>query len=136
MRSRADVNPSRIVYFGESLGAAVALELAVEFPPAALILRSPFSSMTAIGSRHYPFLPVRWLLRDRYPSIDRVRRLTSPLLVIAGDSDRIIPFDDSERLYEAAREPRELVVLKGANHNDEAMYSAPEMYAAIERFLR
>jgi len=92
--------------------------------------------MTAIGSRHYPFLPVRWLLRDRYPSIDRVRRLTSPLLVIAGDSDRIIPFDDSERLYEAAREPSELVVLKGADHNDEAMYSAPEMYAAIERFLR
>ena len=134
--ARPDVNPARIVYFGESLGAAVALELAVEHPPAAVILRSPFSSMASVGARHYPFLPVRWLLRDRYPSIDRVARLTCPLLVIAGDRDRTIPFDESEQLYEAAREPRHLTVLKGADHNDEAMYAGAEMYAAIDRFLR
>ena len=134
--ARADVNPARIVYFGESLGAAVAVELAVEFPPAALILRSPFSSMVAVGARHYPFLPVRWLLRDRFPSIDRVSRLTCPILVIAGDADRIIPFDDSELLFDAAPESKQLVVLKGAGHNDEAMYSGAEMYAAIDRFLR
>jgi fermentation-respiration switch protein FrsA (DUF1100 family) len=78
------VDLTRIVFFGESLGAAVAVRLALEFPPAALILRSPFSSMTAIGGHHYPFLPVRWLLRDRYPSISRISRISSPLLVIAG----------------------------------------------------
>lgn len=134
--TRPDVDPSRLVYFGESLGAAVALELALEFPPAALILRSPFSSMTAIGARHYPFLPVRWLLRDRYPSIDRISRLRSPLLVIAGDEDRIVPPDDTELLFDAAPEPKELVVLKGAGHNDEAMYSGADMYTAISRFLK
>jgi fermentation-respiration switch protein FrsA (DUF1100 family) len=134
--ARPDINLARIVYFGESLGAAVALELAVDHPPAALILRSPFSSMASVGARHYPFLPVRWLLRDRYPSIDRVARLTCPLLVIAGDSDRIIPFDESDRLYEAAPEPKQIVVLKGADHNSEAMYSGPGMYTAIDRFLR
>ena len=134
--SRPDVDPSRIVYFGESLGAAVALELAIEFPPAALILRSPFSSMTAIGSRHYPFVPVRWLLRDRYPSIGRIGRLRSPLLVIAGNADRIVPFDDTELLFEAAPEPKDLVVLRGADHNDEVMYSGAPLHAAIDRFLK
>ena len=134
--TRTDVNAGRIVYFGESLGAAVAIELASEFPPAALILRSPFSSMTATGSKHYPFLPVRWLLSDRYPSIARVGRITSPLLVIAGDSDRVIPLDDSELLFDAAREPKQLVVLKGADHNDEAMYAGAELHGAIDRFLR
>ena len=134
--ARPDVNLARIVYFGESLGAAVALELAVDHPPAALILRSPFSSMASVGARHYPFLPVRWLLRDRYPSIDRVSRLACPLLVIAGDRDRIIPFDESDQLYDAAPEPKQIVVLKGADHNSEAMYSGADMYAAIDRFLR
>lgn len=136
VRSRADVSPARVVYFGESLGAAVAIELATEHPPAALILRSPFSSMTAMGARHYPFLPVRWLLRDRYPSIDRVARLRSPVLVIAGDDDRIVPLDDTQWLFDATPERKRLVVIRGADHNDEALFAGAEMMAAIDSFLR
>ena len=67
--SRGDVDPDRLVYFGESLGAAVAVRLATHVPPRGLILRSPFSSMVDIGRHHYPYLPVRWLVRDRYPSL-------------------------------------------------------------------
>ena len=71
MLSRPDVGRGSIVYFGESLGAAVAIGLAVEHPPAALLLRSPFTSLTDVGQVHYPYLPVRALLKDRYYSIGR-----------------------------------------------------------------
>ena len=133
--SRPDVDPARIVYFGESLGAAVAVRLALHHPPAALILRSPFSSMTAMGTRHYPFLPVRWLLRDRFASIDRIGHIRSPVLVIAGDSDAIVPLADSQLLFDAANEPKQLVIIPDADHNDEALFGGAEMMAAIRKFL-
>jgi hypothetical protein len=133
--SRPEVDLSRVVYFGESLGAAVATRLAVEFPPAALVLRSPFTSLTELGQRHYPFLPVRWLLRDRYPTLDRIGRITSPLLIIAGDADRIVPLDESEALFEAAPYPKTLVVIPEADHNDESLTAGPRIIRAIVDFL-
>lgn len=135
LSTRSGIDPARIVYFGESLGAAIAIKLAVEHPPAALILRSPFSSMTSVGAHHYPFLPVRWLLRDRYPSIDLIGRVRSPILFIAGDADRIVPLGDTELLFNAANEPKRLVVVEGADHNDEALLIGTRMIAAIREFL-
>jgi hypothetical protein len=132
---RADVNPRRLVYFGESLGTAVATELAVEHPPAALILRSPFASMSEVGRHHYPFLPVRWLLRDRYATIDRIARVNAPLLVIGGDADRIVPIAQTRRVYDAARDPKTLLVINGADHNDDSLLVGREMIEAILRFL-
>ena len=134
--SRADVDPRRLVYFGESLGTAVATELSVEYPPAALILRSPFTSMTDIGRHHYAFLPVRWLLRDRYAAIERITRVHSPLLVIAGDSDRIVPISYSRQLYDAANDPKSLLIISGADHNDDSLLAGREMIAAMLQFLR
>ena len=133
---RSDIDASRLVYFGESLGAAVAVGLAVEHPPAALVLRSPFTSMADIGQHHYPFLPVRLLLRDRFPSIDRIHRIRSPLLVIAGEHDRIVPIQQSRRLYEAASAPKTLVVVPEADHNDYELLAGDEMIRAIVRFLQ
>ena len=98
----ADVDAARLVYFGESLGSAVAAELAAEYPPAALVLRSPFTSMADVGQHHYWWLPVRWLIRDRYATIDLIGRVRSPLLIIVGERDRIVPAEFSRRLYEAA----------------------------------
>ena len=135
LSARPDVDPSRIVYFGESLGTAVAVDLAAEHPPAALILRSPFASMADVGRFHYPFLPVRWLLRDRFAAVDVIPRVTSPLLVIAGARDAIVPLADSRRLFDAARGPKELLVIEGADHNDHALYAGGEMTAAVVRFL-
>ena len=132
-RTRPDVDPSRIVYFGESLGAAVAIDLAAEHPPAALVLRSPFSSMADIGQYHYPFLPVRWLLRDRYPSIDHIGRIGCPVLVIAGSADRVVPLTNSTELYEAAPEPKRLVIIEDADHNDEALAWGPKVIEEIVR---
>ena len=133
--SRPDVDPSRVVYFGESLGAAVAIRLAADYPPAALILRSPFSSMTAMGTRHYPFLPVRWLLRDRFASIKRIGQIRSPTLFIAGDADSIVPLSDSQLLFDSANEPKRLVIIPDADHNDEALFGGSEMMGAIREFL-
>jgi fermentation-respiration switch protein FrsA (DUF1100 family) len=135
LTTRADVDTARIAYFGESLGAAVALRLATETPPFALILRSPFTSMTDIGRHHYPFLPVRWLLRDRYPSLERAKRLVCPTLVIAGDRDSIIPIEQSKRLYEALVSEKRFVVIAGADHNDEALFDGRELMQAVLDFL-
>jgi uncharacterized protein len=134
--TRSDVDPARLVYFGESLGAAVAVDLATEHPPAALILRSPFTSLSDIGRHHYPFLPVRLLLRDRFDSIGRIRQVRAPLLVIAGDRDGIVPADHSQRLFDAAVEPKMLLVIKGADHNDDALLTGHEMVDAIVRFVQ
>lgn len=132
---RADVDSSRLVYFGESLGTAVAVDLAVDHLPAALILRSPFTSMGDVGQHHYPFLPVRLLLRDRFAAIDQIPRIRVPLLVIAGGNDRIVPIEHSRRLYDAANEPKTLVVIPNADHNDYELLAGDEMIQAIVRFL-
>lgn len=135
LASRADVDASRIVYFAESLGTGVAVRLAAEQAPAALVLRSPFSSMTEVGAHHYPFLPVRLLLRDRFPSLDTIRDVRSPLLVIAGDQDEIVPLEHSRRLYDAANEPKELLVIPGASHNDSVFVGGEEVIQAVVQFL-
>lgn len=130
LASRADVDQRRLVYFGESLGAAVAIRLAVEHPPAALALRSPFTSLADVGREHYPFLPVRWLLRDRFPNLDRIVQISCPLLVIAGDRDRIVPAEQSRQLFAAGSEPKTLVIIRGADHNDEALVAGSEVIQA------
>ncbi len=133
--SRRDVDPRRIAYFGESLGSGVAVALALDRPPAALILRSPYTSMVDVGRFHYPVLPVRWLLRDRYDSMSRIARVACPLLVIAGDRDSIVPVAQSRRLFEAAHEPKRLLVIPGADHNDEELLDGTTVIEAVTRFL-
>ena len=126
----------RTVYFGESLGTAVAAALAADYPPAALILRSPFTSMTDVGRHHYPFLPVRWLLRDRYAMIDCIARVNAPLLVIGGDADSIVPIAQTRRIYEAARRSEIAADHQGADHNDDSLLSGRETIGGLLRFLQ
>ena len=133
--SRADVDEKRIVYFGESLGTGVAAELASEHPPAGLILRSPFTSLTDVGQHHYSWLPVGWLLRDRFATDDRIPHIRAPLLVIAGDRDSIIPIGQSRRVFEQANDPKSLLVVPHADHNDDALFTGRVMIAGILRFL-
>jgi len=136
LAGRADVDRSRLVYFGESLGTAVAVALAVEHPPAALVLRSPFTSMADLGQHHYPFLPVRLLLQDRFEAMSRIRGIGVPMLVIAGENDRIVPVEFSRRLYEAATTSKTFVVIPHADHNDYELLAGGEMIEAIVRFLQ
>lgn len=135
LTARPDTDPSRIVYFGESLGAAVAVRLATETAPLALVLRSPFTSLADIGRHHYPYLPVRLMLQDRYPSIDLISLVRNPVLVIAGDRDRIIPTEQSKRLHAAANEPKELLIVENADHNDDVLFAGPQLIDGIVRFV-
>src|SRR6476620_1500961 len=125
----------QIVYFGESLGAAVAVGLAVQRPPAALVLRSPFTSLADVASVHYPWLPVGRMLLDRYPSIERIASVHVPVLVIAGDRDDIVPEQLSRRLYDAAQEPKQYVLVPGVGHNDQELSDGKQMLNEIEGFL-
>lgn len=133
--AKPGVDASRLVYFGESLGTAVAVPLAAAHPPAALVLRSPFASMTEVGQFHYPFLPVRLLLRDRFDTLDAAARVTSPTLVIAGARDSIIPIEQSRRVFEAIAAPKELLILPGADHNDAALLSGRQMIDGMAAVL-
>jgi pimeloyl-ACP methyl ester carboxylesterase len=133
--ARPEVDPARVVYFGESLGAAVSLRLATERPPAALVLRSPFASLAEVGQLHYPLVPVSLLLRDRYDSAALAGRLAAPLLVVAGGRDRIVPAGHSRRLFAAAPQPKRLVVLAGADHTDHDLLAGPRLLAEVRGFL-
>jgi fermentation-respiration switch protein FrsA (DUF1100 family) len=135
LAGRADVDAGRLVYFGESLGSAVAVRLASDRPPAALILRSPFTSILDLARYHYPLVPVGLLLRDRFMTIERLQTVRAPILVVAGGRDGIVPVEFSRRLFEAAAGPKTLLVLPDANHNDMALVAGAEMMSAIARFL-
>jgi uncharacterized protein len=136
LESRRDVDSRRIVYFGESLGAAVAVHLAVSRPPRALVLRSPFTSLADTARHHYPYLPVGLLLKDRFASHQAIGQIRCPVVVITAAYDSIVPADQSRRLYEAANQPKRLVVIEGADHNDGALTSGPRVIDAVADVVR
>jgi fermentation-respiration switch protein FrsA (DUF1100 family) len=128
--------PERIVYFGESLGAAVVAELATERPPAGLALRSPFTDLASVGAAHYPWLPVRLLLRDRYPVSEHVARVRVPTVVVYGTADTIVPPDQSRAVAERAAGPTRVVAVDGADHNDAALIDGPAVIDAVLGLVR
>jgi fermentation-respiration switch protein FrsA (DUF1100 family) len=134
LATRDDVDADRLVFFGESLGAAVAVQLAVGQPPMALILRSPFVSLAEVGRIHYPFLPVGLLLRDRYASIEQVAGLRCPVLVVAGAGDEIVPWRQSRRLAAEIPEPKRFVLIPGADHNSLELLAGQRMIDEVVRF--
>jgi fermentation-respiration switch protein FrsA (DUF1100 family) len=131
---RADVDADRLVYFGESLGAAVAVRLASETAPLALVLRSPFTSLPTSA----PSLPVpAGALAAAGPlSLDRSRAAAVVShLVVAGDRDGIIPMAQSREVYAAAREPKRMVVVEGADHNDDDLVAGTRLIEALVGFV-
>jgi fermentation-respiration switch protein FrsA (DUF1100 family) len=117
LRARG-LGADRIVVFGESLGSGVALQLALEVAPRALVLESPFTSIPDMARAVYPFLPVWPLVRTRYDNLAKIGRLRCPLLVLHGEKDEVVPFAQGRRLFEAAREPKRFYAIPGAGHND------------------
>ncbi len=127
----AGVPPERLIYYGESLGAAVVTELATEHPPAGLVLRSPFVDLATVGQIHYPFLPVRALLRDRYPLADYLAQVRVPTTVVFGSRDSIVPPEQSRAVAEAALVLKRIVEVKGADHNDGVLLDGDELIDAV-----
>jgi hypothetical protein len=125
----AGVAPDRLVLFGESLGGAVLTRLATERPVGALVLRSPFTSLADVGVRAYPFLPVRALLRDRFPLLEHVRSVRVPVAVVAGAEDEIVPVEQSRAVADAAGAL--YAEVPGARHNDTELNSGQAVVAVV-----
>jgi uncharacterized protein len=130
---RSDGVPAeRIVAFGESIGGAVAIELARRRPCAAVVVLSTFTTLNEVARIHYG--PLAALLSTRFPSIDRIGGIGVPLLILHGDRDEIVPFSLGERLFAAAHEPKRFVVVPDAYHND--VFDRPDVLDAIAAFAR
>jgi fermentation-respiration switch protein FrsA (DUF1100 family) len=126
-----DTPDERVIYFGESLGTAVVTRLAVEHPPGGVLLRSPFVDLAAVARVHYPFLPARLLLRDRYRLVRNLRHVQAPVTVVSGSRDSVIPPSQSRAVAEAAPVLRDHVVVAGADHNDPALLDGPRLVRAV-----
>lgn len=118
---RAGIPSDRVLYFGESLGAAVVTALATEVPPAGLLLRSPFVDLASVGKEHYPFLPVRTLLRDKYPLVEQLARIKVPVAVVYGSDDSVVPAAQSRTVARSAPGLIRLAEVAGADHNDRSL---------------
>lgn len=122
----------RTIYFGESLGSGVVATLQARRPPAGMVLRSPFPELADVGARHYPWLPVRLLLRDRFPVVEHLAASEVPVTVVYGDRDSIVPPELSARVADESPALAERVVVAGADHNDAVMFGPP-VAAAVAR---
>jgi fermentation-respiration switch protein FrsA (DUF1100 family) len=123
-----------IVIFGESLGGGVASWLAARHSPGALVLASTFTSAVDLGAEFYGFLPVRLISRFKYSTLERLKAVHSPVLVLHSPGDDIIPYAHGRKLYEAANEPKAFVELSGG-HNSGFVYMRPEWVKALGEFL-
>jgi fermentation-respiration switch protein FrsA (DUF1100 family) len=122
----------RIAVFGESLGTGVAIWLAAEKPVARVILQAPYTSIVGVGAAAYPFLPVRFLLKDSYRSDERIGGVSAPVLVIHGARDRVVPIEFGECLYALIRAPKKFVRFPEGGHVDLDQYGAMNV---IQSFL-
>jgi fermentation-respiration switch protein FrsA (DUF1100 family) len=118
LAARAKIPEKQIVVMGESLGGAVAVELAAAGGARAMILESTFSSLPDVAAYHYPWLPVGWFLRTKLNSAQRIKAYHGPLLQTHGDNDHIVPERFGRRLFEAANEPKQFITIRGGDHND------------------
>jgi fermentation-respiration switch protein FrsA (DUF1100 family) len=124
----------RVVLFGESLGGAVAIDLAVDRQLAGVIVSSTFTSLADMGwSMAGPF--GRWLAGDGFDSLAKVASLRAPLLAFHGDRDELVSIDLGRRLFERAPAPKEFHVISGAGHNDTVDLGGADYFARIGRFL-
>ena len=126
--------PPRIVLAGESLGGAVAAQLATEESPGALVLASTFVSVPELAAELYRWLPARQLARYRYDTLGALSRVSCPVFIAHSPQDDIVPFHHAEQLFAAAREPKAFLQLAGG-HNAAFLFSRPEWGDALGRFL-
>jgi len=116
--------PDDILVYGESLGTGIAVQVAVEKPAAGVILDSPYTSIADLAAVHYPFLPTRLMMRDRYETVRYLDKLNVPVLIIHGEHDQVVPVEMGRTVANKAPGPVTLVIIPGAGHNDHAAYGS------------
>jgi uncharacterized protein len=125
---------NRILIFGHSLGSAVAVDLASRVRSAGLIVEGAFTSATERGQELYPYIPVRWIAKSRFSSVDKISRVTVPKLFLHAQGDEVIPLAHGRRLYEAAPPPKAFVELRGG-HGDAFDVDSARYFGSIASFL-
>lgn len=115
---RAGVPPARTILYGESLGTGVAVQLATEMRPAAVVLEAPYTSIPDVAAWRVPIAPVKPLIIDRFDSLAKIASVRAPLLVVHGEHDTTIPVRFGRTLFEAANDPKQGVFIEGAGHLD------------------
>ncbi len=123
-----------IIVYGESLGSAIAADLASKVEVRGLVLEEGFTSTADVGQRMFPFLPVRWLVRNKYDTLSKLPSIHVPLLILHSRDDEVFNIDHAQRLLAAANEPKQFVELRGG-HNDAFAVSALTYRAALSKFF-
>ena len=134
LRNRADVAQDRIVYFGRSLGSAVAIDLATTELPWGLILESPLTSLADMARRLLPG-PLTAMIPAGFENLRNIPGIRSPTLFIHGDRDTIVPYEQGRRLFDAASPPKFFFTLRGAGHNDTYVIGGRRYFAHIRNFI-
>ena len=134
LRETLAVPPDRIVLFGHSLGSAVAVDLAARVPAAGLVIEGALISVTARAQEVYPYVPVRWVARSRYASIEKIGRVAAPKLFLHARSDDVVPMAHGRRVFAAAGPPKTFVELAGG-HGDAFEADSATYFGALARFL-
>ncbi|MGH7572914.1 MAG: alpha/beta hydrolase [Gemmatimonadota bacterium] len=126
--------PGRVLLFGESLGGAIAVELASREPVGAIVLVAPLTSTVRVARAHYPLpdILLDWP-RHRFDALSRIGRVDAPILIAHGDRDRVVPRAEGRLLFEAAPEPRLWYEARGYGHND--IYDDPGFWRAVDEFV-
>ena len=130
---------TEVILFGRSLGAGVAVEMAARNRVRGLILESAFSSVRGMAKRVYPLLPsavVASFLKTEYDSLSKIRGVEAPVMVLHGDRDRVVPFEQGLELFAAANEPKRFYTIRGAGHNDTYVVGGEEYFDALRDFVR
>jgi fermentation-respiration switch protein FrsA (DUF1100 family) len=129
------IDRKRTVLFGRSLGAAVATEMANRFDSQGLILESPFVSIREMARVVFPFLPIGSLLKTRYDVREKIGKIKTPLLVLHGDRDEVVPFTHGRMVFEAAPEPKKFFTIAGAGHNDTYLTGGESYFQQLRMFI-
>ena len=128
-----DINEKDIILYGESLGTGVAVEIAQNKSYAGVILESPFTSMVNMGKKHYPFFPVRFLLKDKFESYKKITNVSVPILIMHGKDDKIVPYDMGKKMYELANEPK---FFYSQEYGDHMVEYDEKLLLALEKFIQ
>lgn len=131
------VKPQQAFIYGHSLGGAIAIDLAAHHPEAAgLVTEGTFTSMQAMGEREYGYLPVGWLLNQRFESLQKIAGLKIPVLLIHGTWDQKVPVGMAKQLYAAAAQPKALALIEGGEHSNSGAVGQVEYRAAVSAFVK
>lgn len=139
LRARGDVDMSRLTLFGRSLGCAVAVEIATRHPVKSVILESPFTSIDAMARRMRgglaSLIPTSWVVRSKFDSLSKIDNVHSPIMLLHGDRDDIVPIEMAHELFAAANAPKRFYPIHGAGHNDTVLIGGDAYFDALKEFI-